>query len=68
MSQDQFFPSIGKLAEKADGLSEELNTSDGEDKPLEEIESLCMQCGEQASSLSRSSYLPPHPVDPDCRE
>ncbi|KAH0836567.1 zf-ZPR1-domain-containing protein [Lanmaoa asiatica] len=57
MSYDQFFPPIGQLAKKADDLPEELTASDGdiqEDRPIEEVESLCMRCGEQASSLESS--------------
>lgn len=52
MPQDQFFPPIGQLAKKADDLPEELTTPDDdvqEDRPLEEVESLCMRCGEQVS-------------------
>ena len=59
MSHDQFFPPIGQLAKQTDDLPEEHTASDGpgdvqEDRPLEEVESLCMRCGEQVSSLSRS--------------
>lgn len=52
MSNDQFFPSIGHLAKKADDLSEKPATTGGdvqEDSPLQEVESLCMRCGEQVS-------------------
>lgn len=55
MSQS-FFPTIGSLANKADELPDQL-TSDNEqteasaddEKPLQEIESLCMKCEEQVS-------------------
>jgi zinc finger protein len=60
MSQDQFFPPIGQLAKKADDLPEELTTTDGdvqEDRPLEEVESLCMRCGEQVSHPSCKRLL-----------
>jgi len=76
MSQDQFFPPIGQLAKKADDLSEELTTPDGdvqEDRPLEEVESLCMRCGEQVSLPSLPDRTGPcgfllTPSHPDCRE
>ena len=60
MSHDQFFPPIGQLAKKADDLLEELTTSNGdiqEDRPLEEVESLCMQCGEQVSLLGLPNQI-----------
>jgi hypothetical protein len=55
---DPFFPAIGDAAEKTDQLADvddaaadtkgvgEVAAKD-EDRPLEEIESLCMSCGEQ---------------------
>ncbi|KAI9461442.1 zf-ZPR1-domain-containing protein [Boletus coccyginus] len=61
MSQDQFFPPIGQLAKKADDLPEELTTPDGdvqEDKPLEEVESLCMRCGEQGTTRMMLTSIP----------
>lgn len=50
MAQDPFFPTIGTLAEKADGVPDNIavDTEAQENRPLEEIESLCMKCGEQA--------------------
>ena len=47
-----FFPKIGEVAEKADALEgedlqEQTKEGDDEDRPVEEIESLCMNCGEQ---------------------
>jgi len=49
MAQDPFFPTIGKLAEKADAVPDgtAVESESKEDRPLEEIESLCMKCGEQ---------------------
>lgn len=57
---DTFFPTIGSVADKADGLPQ--NTQPGNDqtgvsaedtdRPLEEIESLCMKCGEQARFIA----------------
>ncbi|KAF8557730.1 zf-ZPR1-domain-containing protein [Imleria badia] len=61
MSQDQFFPPIGQLAKKADDLPEELTTTDGdvqEDRPLEEVESLCMRCGEQGITRMMLTSIP----------
>jgi hypothetical protein len=52
MSQP-FFPTIGSVAAKANEFDDDTNPdtqqTDAEDKPLEEIESLCMKCGEQVS-------------------
>ncbi|KAF8449139.1 zf-ZPR1-domain-containing protein [Boletus edulis BED1] len=61
MSQNQFFPPIGQLAKKADDLPEEPTTSDGDtqnDRPLEEIESLCMRCGEQGTTRIMLTSIP----------
>ena len=49
---NEFFPKIGEVAEKADALEgrdfpEQTKEEDDEDRPVEEIESLCMNCGEQ---------------------
>ena len=49
---DEFFPKIGQIAEKADGLEDkdligQTKGDDDEDRPVEEIESLCMNCREQ---------------------
>lgn len=54
-----FFPKIGEIVEKADaledgGLSKRTEEEDEEDRPVEEVESLCMSCGEQVSD-QRSS-------------
>jgi zinc finger protein len=63
MSQAKgLFPSIGSVADQADHLPdhEETNgssvsgisdnaTEELDDKPTQEIESLCMKCGEQVS-------------------
>lgn len=48
----EFFPAIGQLADKTDLLQEreyQLPSQDDqdEDRPVEEIESLCMTCHEQ---------------------
>ena len=61
MSTNNFFPSIRTLAEKTDAIP---NIPDDEppaqpvfeeERPLEEIESLCMSCGEQVSVSVRVS-------------
>jgi len=49
---NEFFPKIGQVAEKTDALedkdiSERTEGDDDGDRPVEEIESLCMNCGEQ---------------------
>lgn len=48
---DNFFPKIGEVAEKADASEDkdilERTKEDDEGRPVEEIESLCMSCGEQ---------------------
>jgi hypothetical protein len=54
MSQP-FFPSIGSVAAKADELRNtetehtDADSSADNDRPLQEIESLCMKCEEQVS-------------------
>lgn len=46
-----FFPKIGEVAEKTDAIEDkdvlQQTKEDDEDRPVEEIESLCMNCGEQ---------------------
>ena len=49
---NKFFPKIGEVVGKADaledkGLLEQSKGDDDEDRAVEEIESLCMNCGEQ---------------------
>ena len=48
---DNFFPKIGQVAEKTDALEDkdfpEQSNEEDEDRAVEEIESLCMSCGEQ---------------------
>ncbi|KAF9221441.1 zf-ZPR1-domain-containing protein [Gyrodon lividus] len=61
MAQDQFFPSIGQVVEKADGVAGEPSTTEPdaqEDKPLEEVESLCMRCGEQGMTRMLLTSIP----------
>jgi zinc finger protein len=56
---NEFFPSIGSVAQKTDDLPDDEpeqvkvdeQIADGEeDRPLQEVESLCMNCGEQVSN------------------
>ena len=48
---NDFFPKIGEVAEKTDALADkdllERTNEEDEDRPVEEVESLCMSCGEQ---------------------
>ena len=48
---NKFFPKIGEIAEKANALEDkdisEQTMEDDDDRPVEEVESLCMNCGEQ---------------------
>jgi zinc finger protein len=54
-ASDPFFPSIRDAAEQTDQLlnrvDDESGAQDsdslGEDRPMQEMESLCMACGEQ---------------------
>ena len=54
------FPSIGSVADQTDNLQETdestahaatLPTNDNEEKVVQEVESLCMKCGEQVSYM-----------------
>jgi hypothetical protein len=57
MSQ-HLFPSIGSAAAKADDLSnpDTEQADSNEDGPLQEIESLCMKCGEQVCYFHFHEY------------
>ena len=56
---DPFFPSIRDAAEKTDQLPEDdsdaqgesISKGDEEERPLQEVESLCMSCGEQVRKI-----------------
>ncbi|KIJ61979.1 hypothetical protein HYDPIDRAFT_115119 [Hydnomerulius pinastri MD-312] len=61
MAQDQFFPSIGQVAEQADAVSDEPSAADAdtqEETPLEEVESLCMRCQEQGTTRMLLTSIP----------
>ena len=56
----EFFPAIGRVADKTDLLQEQPSSQEdeNEDRPLDEVESLCMSCGEQVfSSLIWSTHV-----------
>ncbi|KAI6149746.1 zf-ZPR1-domain-containing protein [Pisolithus tinctorius] len=60
MAQNRFFPAIGQLARKADtnpGDASDAQTQD-DNKPLEEVQSLCMQCGEQGVTRMMLTSIP----------
>ncbi|KAF8315358.1 hypothetical protein DL93DRAFT_2079095 [Clavulina sp. PMI_390] len=57
----EFFPSIGDAVEQTDRLPDENTAGDQtqvseEDRPLQEVESLCMSCGEQVKIFSSFCY------------
>ena len=62
---NEFFPNIGRVAERTEALEDrdlsgQTKEEDGEDRPVDEIESLCMSCGEQVREridLSRTLHL-----------
>ncbi|KAF8605869.1 putative ZPR1-protein binds to translation elongation factor eEF-1 [Ceratobasidium sp. AG-I] len=68
MSSDPFFKSIGALAQKTDDLPDDpenpgqaATTEPNEDddkRPLQEIESLCMSCGEQGMTRMMLTHIP----------
>ncbi|CUA70664.1 hypothetical protein RSOLAG22IIIB_04260 [Rhizoctonia solani] len=59
---EEFFKPIGALAQKADDLPGEPQTAvqdEGDDeRPLQEIESLCMSCGEQGMTRMMLTNIP----------
>jgi hypothetical protein len=57
--QQDLFPPIGSVAQKADNAPVPTG-GDGDEKMLEEIESLCMKCGE---NVSQSHTLIRHQPD-----
>jgi zinc finger protein len=60
MASQNLFPSIGTLAEQADGSADTsavngstgaiLREDDSEDRVVQEVESLCMNCEEQVGT------------------
>ncbi|KAK7045495.1 nucleolar zinc-finger protein [Paramarasmius palmivorus] len=58
--KEELFPAIGKLADQADKLPDapvEENKEE-EERPLQEIESLCMKCGEQGITRMMLTSIP----------
>lgn len=61
---NEFFPKIGKVVERTDALEDrelsgQTKGEDDQDRAVEEIESLCMSCGEQVrdrADLRRAFY------------
>ncbi|KAJ8075181.1 nucleolar zinc-finger protein [Marasmius tenuissimus] len=57
--KEDFFPAIGSLADKTDNLPDaEPTPNDEEERPLQEIESLCMKCGEQGTTRMMLTSIP----------
>lgn len=63
MASQNLFPTIGTIADTTDRLPEQpvLETRTVElddDRPVQEIDSLCMKCGEQVCSIAKGmEYL-----------
>ena len=58
-TKEELFPAIGSLADQTDKLTEAgpvngetatAKSNEDEERPMQEIESLCMKCGEQVHS------------------
>ncbi|CAE6418074.1 unnamed protein product [Rhizoctonia solani] len=62
MSSNEFFKPIGALAQKTDELPNEpqtaTETQEDDERPLQEIESLCMSCGEQGITRMMLTHIP----------
>ncbi|KAG8741467.1 nucleolar zinc-finger protein [Ceratobasidium sp. 414] len=59
MSADPFFQPIGALAQKTDDLPDGPQTiGEDEERPLQEIESLCMECGQQGMTRMMLTHIP----------
>ncbi|KAJ3914578.1 ZPR1 zinc-finger domain-containing protein [Lentinula edodes] len=58
-AKEQLFPAIGTIADRADQLPEnEASANSDEDRPMQEIESLCMKCGEQGITRMLLTSIP----------
>ncbi|KAG8926524.1 nucleolar zinc-finger protein [Tulasnella sp. 419] len=63
-SKDPFFKPIGSLAEEAEKLQDKGSTvekkeeEEEEERPVQEIESLCMSCGEQGMTRLMLTSIP----------
>ncbi|CAE6491003.1 unnamed protein product [Rhizoctonia solani] len=62
MSSNDFFKPIGTLAQKADELPDEPQVAAeaqvDDERPLQEVESLCMSCGEQGITRMMLTNIP----------
>lgn len=59
--KEELFPAIGKLAEQADRLEDipaAAESKEDEERPLQEIESLCMKCGKQGITRMMLTSIP----------
>jgi hypothetical protein len=62
MQANQNFPAIGALAEQTDALNAKAAASategnTDEERPLQEIESLCMNCGQQVRNSESDAKM-----------
>jgi hypothetical protein len=62
MASNSAFPSIGSLADKAEAIedrqaNDQAIADQDEERPLEEIESLCMSCGEQVGFYPFACFI-----------
>ncbi|KAH8826697.1 ZPR1 zinc-finger domain-containing protein [Flagelloscypha sp. PMI_526] len=55
--ENEFFPSIGQVADQADHAQDNATAND-DDRPVEEIESLCMRCHEQGMTRMLLTTIP----------
>lgn len=58
LNPTEFFDSIGNKVEGYSGATNGATTEEEEYRPVEEIESLCMNCGENVSRLTRPTQYP----------
>lgn len=56
MSKNEFFPTIGDAADKTEKLDEQRTEDD--ERATEEVESLCMKCGEQGMTRMLLTSIP----------
>ena len=65
MAPDNLFPSIGTLAQQTDSSADpvhldnttDASSKDDDDRVVQEVESLCMNCEEQVSTNLLTHYL-----------
>ncbi|PAV19707.1 zinc-finger ZPR1 [Pyrrhoderma noxium] len=58
--ENNFFPEIGKVVEKAHNVSDssELTNDVEDEQPVQEVESLCMNCGENGTTRLLLTSIP----------